>query len=99
MYAEPADACDPAILNAPNISIPNFTGRWAILISRFNCTFEQKVRNAQSLGYDIVIVHNVNSSELGNAFELSYSYNTGSLIYIQYIYVNGIFKCTFNMLI
>lgn len=34
-----------------------------------NCSFEQKVRNAQAAGYAAVIVHNVGSEDLGN-FEL-----------------------------
>ncbi|CAG5053810.1 unnamed protein product [Parnassius apollo] len=42
----------------------NFTGKWIVLIARYNCSFETKIRNAQSAGYDCAIVHNVNSSDL-----------------------------------
>jgi E3 ubiquitin-protein ligase RNF13 len=38
---------------------------WGVLIKRYDCNFEQKVRYAQNASYDIAIVHNVNSSEIG----------------------------------
>lgn len=65
IYADPPDACKP-IRPPPNSSeVPNFTGRWAVLIRRYGCNFEVKVRHAQNASFDIAIVHNVNSSELG----------------------------------
>ncbi|CAH0600184.1 unnamed protein product [Chrysodeixis includens] len=58
---EPADGC--AALPLPP-TVENFTGKWIVLLARYNCSFEQKVRNAQAAGYDCAIVHNVNSSDL-----------------------------------
>lgn len=61
VYSEPPNACVP-IKKPPNVE--NKTGRWAVLISRQICTFEQKVRMAQEAGYSAAIVHNVNSDDL-----------------------------------
>lgn len=60
-YANPPWACSP-VEGPPNIT--GYDGNWILLISRFNCSFEIKVRMAQKAGYDAVIVHNVNSEEL-----------------------------------
>ncbi|XP_063394142.1 E3 ubiquitin-protein ligase RNF13 [Cydia fagiglandana] len=59
--AEPADGCAPLARPPP---ADNFTDKWIVLIARYNCTFDVKIRNAQAAGYDCAIVHNVNSSEL-----------------------------------
>lgn len=32
---------------------------------RYNCTFEEKIRNAQLSGYDAAIVYNLDSNDLG----------------------------------
>ncbi|XP_026324292.1 E3 ubiquitin-protein ligase RNF13 [Hyposmocoma kahamanoa] len=58
---EPHDGCQP-LIKPPQID--NFTGKWIVLVARYNCSFEVKVRNAQAAGYDCAIVHNVNSSDL-----------------------------------
>ncbi|XP_045510689.1 E3 ubiquitin-protein ligase RNF13 isoform X1 [Colias croceus] len=58
---EPADGCGP--LGKPP-AVENFTGKWIVIVARFNCSFEVKVRNAQAAGFDAAIVHNVNSSDL-----------------------------------
>ncbi|XP_022827191.1 E3 ubiquitin-protein ligase RNF13, partial [Spodoptera litura] len=58
---EPPDGCAP--LPKPP-TVDNFTGKWIVLLARYNCSFEVKVRNAQTAGYDCAIVHNVNSSDL-----------------------------------
>ncbi|XP_037300799.1 E3 ubiquitin-protein ligase RNF13 isoform X2 [Manduca sexta] len=58
---EPADGCS-ALVKPPVVD--NFTGKWIVLVARYNCSFEIKVRNAQLAGYDCAIVHNVNSSDL-----------------------------------
>ncbi|KAG7304178.1 hypothetical protein JYU34_011114 [Plutella xylostella] len=57
----PADGCGP--LEKPPV-VENFTNKWIVLLARYNCTFEVKVRNAQAAGYDCAIVHNVNASDL-----------------------------------
>ncbi|CAH2099471.1 unnamed protein product [Euphydryas editha] len=59
---EPEDGCSP--LTKPPVDVDNFTGKWIVLVARYNCSFEVKVRNAQAAGYDCAIVHNVNSSDL-----------------------------------
>lgn len=65
VYAEPPTACHE-IQGPPNIT--NYNGNWVILIARYNCSFERKIRMAQKAGYDAVIIHNVNSNILGNYF-------------------------------
>lgn len=62
IYANPPSACQK-IQAPPNIT--DYNGNWIVLIRRYNCSFEIKVRMAQEAGYDAVIVHNVNSNELG----------------------------------
>ena len=44
---------------------PNYFENWIVLIRRYNCSFEEKIRYAQAANYSAAIVHNVNSSELG----------------------------------
>lgn len=63
--ADPPNACAP--IRPPPTDIPNPPERWAVLIKRYNCTFEQKVINAQNAFYDIAIVHNVDSNKLGTS--------------------------------
>uniref|UniRef100_A0A1B6FH30 RING-type domain-containing protein n=1 Tax=Cuerna arida TaxID=1464854 RepID=A0A1B6FH30_9HEMI len=97
VYAEPGDGCSQMV--PANFSVPNFTGRWAVLIKRYNCTFEEKVRNAQAAHYNIVIVHNVNSSELEpmsannpqgiHVAAVFVSENTGLILKDRYLYNNG----------
>ncbi|KPI93616.1 E3 ubiquitin-protein ligase RNF13 [Papilio xuthus] len=62
VQGEPEDGCS-ALPPPPQVT-DNFTGKWIVLLARFNCSFEIKIRNAQAAGYDCAIVHNVNSSEL-----------------------------------
>lgn len=38
--------------------------RFVVIVARYNCTFEDKVRNAQKANYAAVIVHNVGSNDL-----------------------------------
>lgn len=61
VYAEPPTACHE-IQGPPNTT--NYNGNWVILIARYNCSFERKIRMAQKAGYDAVIIHNVNSNKL-----------------------------------
>ncbi|XP_049887827.1 E3 ubiquitin-protein ligase RNF13 isoform X2 [Pectinophora gossypiella] len=58
---QPQDGCAP-LVKPPTTE--NFTGKWIVLVARYNCSFEVKVRNAQAAGYDCAIVRNVNSSDL-----------------------------------
>ncbi|KAI5635851.1 PA domain-containing protein [Phthorimaea operculella] len=61
VVGEPEDGCT-AIKPPP--AADNFTKKWIVLLARYNCSFEIKVRNAQNAGFDCAIVHNVNSSDL-----------------------------------
>ncbi|KAG8227711.1 hypothetical protein J437_LFUL007993 [Ladona fulva] len=65
-YSHPAEACSP-IDKPPSKS---YTGKWIVLIRRCNCTFEDKVRNAEKAGYAAAIIHNVNSSDLEESLEI-----------------------------
>ncbi|KAL4707152.1 hypothetical protein ACJJTC_018887 [Scirpophaga incertulas] len=58
---EPRDACGN--LTGPP-SADNFTGKWIVLVARYNCSFEEKIRRAMAAGYDCAIVHNINSTDL-----------------------------------
>ncbi|XP_066965394.1 E3 ubiquitin-protein ligase RNF13-like isoform X2 [Macrobrachium rosenbergii] len=60
-YVEPHNAC---IVPDPPPFIANYTGLWIGIVKRYNCTFVEKVLNAQHAGYDAVIVHNVGSNML-----------------------------------
>lgn len=60
MYADPPDACSPV---AQPIS-SSITGKWVLLVQRYNCSFEEKIRIAQNASFDGVIVHNINSNTL-----------------------------------
>jgi hypothetical protein len=55
------DGCSP--MDPPP---PNHTNyhKWIALVARYNCSFEEKVRNAQTATFDGVIVHNVGSDAL-----------------------------------
>ncbi|KAK6644567.1 hypothetical protein RUM43_000834 [Polyplax serrata] len=61
VYSNPPEAC--VAIQKPPI-LQNYTGKWIVLIRRYGCEFELKVRNAQIAGYDAAIVHNVDSSVL-----------------------------------
>lgn len=61
VYSEPPEACD-TIQKPPEFQ--NYTGKWFVLIRRYGCQFEHKIKNAQNAGYDAAIVHNVDSTIL-----------------------------------
>lgn len=61
VYADPPTACHK-IQAPPNNT--EYNGNWIVLIRRYNCSFEIKVRMAQQAGYDAAIIHNINSNEL-----------------------------------
>ncbi|XP_039296315.1 E3 ubiquitin-protein ligase RNF167 [Nilaparvata lugens] len=61
-YAESEYACEP--LPKHPTALINQSIHWAVLIKRGNCTFYQKVKNAQDANYRIAIVHNNDSDEL-----------------------------------
>ncbi|KRT79222.1 hypothetical protein AMK59_7177, partial [Oryctes borbonicus] len=91
-YADPADGCQPL---QPT---PNYTStlKWVALVSRSNCTFEMKIRNAQSANYDGIIVHNIGSDYIE---EMSVKNATGIEIPSVFIgYHDGMhLKRTFSM--
>ncbi|XP_012526293.1 E3 ubiquitin-protein ligase RNF13 [Monomorium pharaonis] len=61
VYSDPPTACRK-IQPPPNDT--DYNSNWIVLIRRYNCSFELKVRMAQEAGYDAAIIHNVNSNEL-----------------------------------
>lgn len=63
VLANPEEACK-TIEGPP--SVKNYTGKWIVLIKRYKCLFDEKVRNAQKAGYNAAIVYNVDSNDLGN---------------------------------
>lgn len=58
--ANPTDGCSELDPPPENVTL----SRFAVIIARYNCSFEDKVRNAQKAGYAAVIVHNVGSNDL-----------------------------------
>ncbi|KFB41403.1 AGAP002028-PA-like protein [Anopheles sinensis] len=58
-WADPADGCTEFHRKPPNNS-----SKYAVVIARYNCSFEVKVRNAQQAGYAMAIIHNVGSNDL-----------------------------------
>lgn len=63
VYADPPTACHK--IQPPPNDTDYINVNWIVLIRRYNCSFEIKVRMAQEAGYDAAIIHNVNSNELG----------------------------------
>lgn len=80
VIADPPTGCKD--LKPPPFEKSNPTGKWILLVPRYNCSFEQKVRVAQNAGYDAVIVHNVNSDEL-----IPMSAENGTGIFIPSVFV------------
>lgn len=78
--ADPPNGCKD--LKPPPFEERNPTGKWILLVPRYNCSFEQKVRVAQNAGYDAVIVYNVNSDEL-----IPMSAENGTGIFILSVFV------------
>lgn len=58
--ANPTDGCSELDPPPENVTL----SRFAVIIARYNCSFEDKIRNAQKAGYAAVIVHNVGSNDL-----------------------------------
>lgn len=58
--AFPTDGCSELDPPPENVTM----SRFAVIIARYNCSFEDKIRNAQKAGYAAVIVHNVGSNDL-----------------------------------
>jgi hypothetical protein len=98
VMADPEQACSN--INPPPPDYPNHLGNWIVLISRYGCSFEDKVRAAQRANYSAAIVHNVNSSELGKAIiltsrivsEIIYTIHAVHICVIQFS-VDGYFLC------
>lgn len=63
----PVDGCSELDGPPENVTSLGTIGgptRFAVIIARYNCSFEDKVRNAQKAGYAAVIVHNIGSNDL-----------------------------------
>uniref|UniRef100_A0A0P4W1F1 RING-type E3 ubiquitin transferase n=1 Tax=Scylla olivacea TaxID=85551 RepID=A0A0P4W1F1_SCYOL len=60
---DPPDACKLP-LGPPSPDVSKYCGPWIAVVRRYNCSFTDKVLNAQRVGYHAVIVYNVGSNEL-----------------------------------
>lgn len=65
--ANPRNACAP--IEPPPV-LEDYTGRWFVLIRRYDCNFVDKVRYAQLARYDAAIIHNVGSNVVGGSPQL-----------------------------
>lgn len=63
--ASPHNACEPI---EPPPKLSNYTGKWFVLIRRYDCSFVEKVRAAELAGFDAAIIYNVGSNFIGIAF-------------------------------
>ena len=91
VYSEPPWACQN-LKGPPNIT--GYDGQWILLAARYNCSFEIKVRMAQKAGYDAVIIHNVNSEELGKdikIFNVIRITENSKILFVLYTFENKIF--------
>lgn len=64
VQAEPSNGCKPMEEAPRNFTVHGNTPRFAAVISRGDCTFADKVRNAQNASFDAVIVYNKDSDAL-----------------------------------
>ncbi|KAG5679643.1 hypothetical protein PVAND_009200 [Polypedilum vanderplanki] len=64
VQANPSNGCGPMDEAPKNFTIRSITPRFVALISRGDCTFADKVRNAQNASFDAVIVYNKESDAL-----------------------------------
>uniref|UniRef100_A0A224XNQ8 Putative e3 ubiquitin ligase n=1 Tax=Panstrongylus lignarius TaxID=156445 RepID=A0A224XNQ8_9HEMI len=97
VYANPEHACTK--IDPPPNNVTNLTNRWAVLIRRYNCSFEEKVLNAQNASFDVAIIHNVNSNKLERMHandpdkihipSIFVGASTGRAIKSKYQYFNG----------
>lgn len=60
-YVTPDHAC---VVPTSPPQWKNYTGPWIGIVRRKNCSFVDKVLNAQTAGYSAVIVHNVGSNNI-----------------------------------
>ncbi|KAK7576129.1 hypothetical protein V9T40_012415 [Parthenolecanium corni] len=82
IYANPADGCGPLAFPPANVS---YAHRWIAVMKRGNCTFVEKVLNAQKSNYSLAIVHNnVSNGEL----EPMGADHRGSEVYIPSVFVS-----------
>lgn len=92
--ARPKDGCNP--INPPDDDQLILLHQKIVVIARNNCTFEEKIRNAQKAGYDAAIVYNVDSNELERMSakhgedilipSVFVGYTSGLLIVQEYLY-------------
>ncbi|GAB0093575.1 E3 ubiquitin-protein ligase RNF13 [Sergentomyia squamirostris] len=61
--ANPVNACE-AIAPPPTELNDSHPTKYVVLVARYNCSFEDKIKNAQKANYDGVIVYNVGSDDL-----------------------------------
>uniref|UniRef100_U5EXY1 RING-type E3 ubiquitin transferase n=1 Tax=Corethrella appendiculata TaxID=1370023 RepID=U5EXY1_9DIPT len=98
VQAKPSNACsiiESAPVFPPNVTQPKFVA----LIARYNCSFEEKIRNAQKANFSAAIVYNLNSNDLeemsannGDDIKIPSVFvgeSTGKIIIYNYQYEEG----------
>lgn len=85
VLANPEDACSP--IEPPPRNVTNFTKHWAVLIKRSNCTYEDKVLSAQIAKFDLAVVYNNESNELGMIYSSLYYYLIHGYLFILYVII------------
>lgn len=64
VQAEPENGCTSMDDAPKNFTIHGVTPRFAAVVSRGDCSFADKIRNAQNASFDAVIVYNKDSDAL-----------------------------------
>uniref|UniRef100_A0A1L8DSY0 RING-type E3 ubiquitin transferase n=1 Tax=Nyssomyia neivai TaxID=330878 RepID=A0A1L8DSY0_9DIPT len=96
--ATPANACSP-LIPPPAVKNDTHPTKFVALVARYNCSFEDKIKNAQKANYDAVIVYNIGSDDLEQMSvkdpdeifipSMFVGENTGKIILYNYLNQDG----------
>uniref|UniRef100_A0A1B0CA45 RING-type E3 ubiquitin transferase n=2 Tax=Lutzomyia longipalpis TaxID=7200 RepID=A0A1B0CA45_LUTLO len=96
--ATPTNGCQP-LSKPPKLQNDSHPIKYVALIARYNCSFEDKIKNAQKGNYDAVIVYNLGSDDLEQMSvkdpdeifipSMFVGENTGKIILYNYLNEDG----------